>query len=226
MPKTKLPSRRAQEKEHRREAILDATTELFAARGLENVTFGDIAKATGLSRPLIYFYFPDRESLFFETVARSEQALQSRFATAAKPHLNGREQITAIGRAYLAFLQEKPSCFQLMAAYSAKKKAEGAPDHPMEERIEELHTRTMAMLTDTLARGQKEGALRQDLGDLMQVAICLWSFTHGLAQIIAVKGEHLTACHGVDLDATIDTAFELLTQAMIPPAKVPKKARK
>jgi len=227
VPKPKPPSRRREaEKEQRRESILDAATTLFATRGLENVTFGDVAKATGLSRPLIYFYFPDRESLFFEAVARSEQALQSRFVTAAKPHLHGREQITAIGRAYLEFLSEKPSCFQLMAAYGAKKKAAGGADHPMEARIEELHTRTMAMLTETLARGQKEGVLRKDLGELLQVAVCLWAFTHGLAQIIAVKGEHLAESHGLDLGATVDTAFDLLTRAIIPAPKPRKTSHK
>lgn len=223
MAKAKLSSRREQEKELRRDAILEAATQLFATRGLENVTFGDVAKATGLSRPLIYFYFPDRESLFFEAVARCEQDLQSRFVKAVKPHLNGREQIIAVGRAYIAYLRERPSCFHLMSAYSAKKKADTSPEHPMEGQIEELHTRTMGLLTSTLARGQKEGVLRKDLGDLLQVAVCLWSFTHGLAQIIAVKGEHLAECHGLDPAATIETAFDLLTRAMVP---APKSSRK
>jgi AcrR family transcriptional regulator len=217
--RSKPPSRRDADKEKRREAILEAATHLFAARGLENVTFGDVAKATGLSRPLIYFYFPDREALFFEAVARSELDLHSRFVTAVKPHLNGRDQIVAIGRDYLTYLRERPSCFQLMAAYSARKKADGRPDHPMETQIEEQHSRTMDMLTTTLARGIKEGVLRKDLGNLLQVAVCLWSFTHGLAQIIAVKGEHLAECHGLDPAATVETAFDLLTRALIPGRK-------
>ncbi len=224
MRKQKLPNlRRAAEKERRRESILEAATTLFATRGLENVTFGDVAKATGLSRPLIYFYFPDRESLFFEAVVRCEQDLHSRFVTAVKPHLNGRDQIVAIGRAYLAYLHDRPSCFHLMSAYSAKKKADGVADHPMETQIEELHSRTMGLLTATLARGMKEGVLRKDLGDLMQVGVCLWAFTHGLAQIIAVKGEHLAECHGLDPAATIETAFDLLTRALVPVRRLSRK---
>ncbi len=218
--------RRDADKERRREAILEAATELFAKHGLENVTFGDIAEAAGLSRPLVYFYFPDRETLFFEAVARSEQALQARFATAARPHLDGRAQITAIGRAYLAFLEEQPSCFHLVAAHGARKKTAGARTHPMEARIDELHARTMAMLTDTLARGVKEGVLRRDLGDLLQVAVCLWAFTHGLAQIIAVRGPQLAESHGLDPEATIETAFDLLTRAIIPAPKAARSSRR
>ena len=219
VPKKKTSGRRAADKERRRDAILEAATTLFAARGLENVTFGDVAKATGLSRPLVYFYFPDREALFFEAVARSEQDLQSRFVRAVKPHLNGRDQIMAIGRAYVAYLRDRPSCFHLMSAYNARKKAEGTPDHPMEGQIEQLHTRTMGLLTDTLARGMKDGSMRKDLGDLLQVATCLWGFTLGIAQIIATKGDHLCECHGLDPAATLEKAFELLRRAIAPARK-------
>ena len=222
----KRPSRRDAEKERRRDEILEVATRLFAERGLENVTFGDIAKATKLSRPLIYFYFPDKETLFLEAVARSDQELHSRFVLAVKPHLNGRDQINAVGRAYLAYLQERPSCFHLLAAYSAKGKDPGAELHPLRANIEEMHSRTMGLLTDTLARGIKEGVLRKDLGDLLQVATCLWGFTHGIAQLIAIKGEHLAEFHGLDPAATIETAFELLTAALTPPKARKKKSKR
>ena len=216
---TRTQTRREAGKEQRREQILEAATQLFAERGLENVTFGDIAKATGLSRPLIYFYFPDRDSLFFETVARSHQELYSRFITAVKPHLNGRDQIIAIGRAYVAYLRERPSCFGLQSAYHARKQTGGETAHPMQEQIEELHKRTMELMTGTLARGVKEGVLRSDMGNLLQVAVCLWGFTHGIVQVIATKGEQMADHLALDPEATLDTAFDMMTRAMETPAK-------
>ncbi|WP_442889440.1 TetR/AcrR family transcriptional regulator [Congregicoccus parvus] len=217
----KSTSRRELEKERRRETILEAATQLFAERGLENVTFGDIAKATGLSRPLVYFYFPDRETLFLETVVRSEQELHSRFVTAVKPHLDGHEQIVAIGRAYVAFLRERPCCFSLITAHGARKVTEACHEHPLQAQVEEVHKATMELMTRTLARGVGEGVLRKDLGDLLQVAVCLWGFTHGIVQIISHKGEQMREHIGLDPAATLETAFELMTRAI----KNPKTAK-
>lgn len=216
---TKKVSRREAEKEQRRDQILEAATKLFAERGIENVTFGDIARATGLSRPLIYFYFPDRDTLFFEAVTRSIQELHSRFVTAVKPHLNGLDQIVAIGRAYLAYLQDRPACFRLLGAHGAKKKYSGAKHQAMEAQIEETSARTLNLLTSTLARGMKEGVLRKDLGDLLQVAVCLWGFTQGIGQLVATAGEHLHDEHGLDLSATIETAFDLLRRSLVAKGK-------
>lgn len=209
----KAQSRREADKEQRRDDILEAATHLFAERGLENVTFGDIAKATGLSRPLIYFYFPDRESLFFEAVARSEQDLHSRFVTAVKPHLNGLEQMVAIGRTFVAYLRERPSCFDLMSSYHAKKKPDET-EHPMQQQIDDIHKRTMELMTRTLSKGVKEGVLRHDLGNLLQVAVCLWGFTQGVMQVIATKGDKMAKTIGLDPEATLETAFDMMTRAI------------
>lgn len=46
-----------------REATIDATAALVAARGLTGVTMSQIAKDTGIGRATLYKYFPDVESI-------------------------------------------------------------------------------------------------------------------------------------------------------------------
>jgi len=75
-------SRRVPPKERSRSRILAAATRLIAERGLESLSYADIAKAAHISRPLIYFHFKDRDQLFYETVARASQILYERFAEA------------------------------------------------------------------------------------------------------------------------------------------------
>src|SRR5574343_524649 len=94
------PERAAPECALRRKQIIDAAVRLFAERGMENVTFGDIAKAAKLSRPLVYFYFPDLQTLFLETILVASQELHRRFQLAVRPTLNGLDQIMAVGQAY------------------------------------------------------------------------------------------------------------------------------
>ena len=44
--------------EERRQQILNVALDLFARRGFEEVTIGDIASEMNIVRPTIYIYFP------------------------------------------------------------------------------------------------------------------------------------------------------------------------
>jgi AcrR family transcriptional regulator len=48
--------------------IQDVALDLFAQTSFSAVTIKDIGKATGLNTAMIYYYFPDKEGLFRETV--------------------------------------------------------------------------------------------------------------------------------------------------------------
>ncbi|MHA3701102.1 TetR/AcrR family transcriptional regulator [Jatrophihabitans sp. YIM 134969] len=48
--------------------ILEAATELFAARGFAGTSLQDIAEATGLTRPALYHYFSSKEDLLSQLV--------------------------------------------------------------------------------------------------------------------------------------------------------------
>ena len=56
----------------RRDRVVAAATDVFLRYGYARTTMGDIAQATGLSRPTLYLTFPDKESIFravIETMA-------------------------------------------------------------------------------------------------------------------------------------------------------------
>ena len=49
--------------EERRQQILNVALDLFAQRGFEEVTIGDIAAAMNIVRPTIYIYFPSTNAI-------------------------------------------------------------------------------------------------------------------------------------------------------------------
>lgn len=164
MPKP-APSRRDAEKARSRSLIIDAATRLFAERGLETVTFGDIAKAAGISRPLIYFHFKDRDELFLETVLRSHQMLHTQFVAAIAQQTDPVGQAEAIGRAYERFFAENRREFVLMSCFEAsagKRRARG----PLEEQIQFHGQAMIQLIVSVIARGRKEGTMRRDLGEI------------------------------------------------------------
>ena len=59
---------RAEKSVARREAILAAALEEFAARGFEGARLDDVAKRAGVAKGTIYLHFRDKETLFQELI--------------------------------------------------------------------------------------------------------------------------------------------------------------
>lgn len=214
MPKPS-PTRREADKARSRTLILDAAARLFAERGFESVTFGDIARAAGISRPLIYFHFKDRDELFLETVLRSHQQLHARFVAAVARQTDAIAQAEAIGRAYQQYFQEDRGGFVLMSCFeaaAASRRFEG----PQAEQIRFHGHAMIELIVSVLNRGRKEGSVRRDLGDPLQTALCLYAFTHGLLQMTASAGDHLREEHGVPPAHLIEQGFALMRATLRP----------
>ena len=61
---------------NKKNQILSAATKVFFEKGAAKATFGDIAKAAGISRPTLYTSFEDKNALLIETIYyTSEQML-------------------------------------------------------------------------------------------------------------------------------------------------------
>ncbi len=64
MTEGKPRARKDEEKQQRRQAILDTARQLFGERGYEAVTVADVANGTGLAKGTVYLYFKTKEEMF------------------------------------------------------------------------------------------------------------------------------------------------------------------
>ncbi|GAA0646558.1 TetR/AcrR family transcriptional regulator [Streptomyces thermocarboxydovorans] len=69
--------------EERRQQLIGVALELFSRRSPDDVSIDEIASAAGISRPLVYHYFPGKLSLYEAALQRASDDLASRFA---EPH--------------------------------------------------------------------------------------------------------------------------------------------
>ena len=58
----------AQRRENRREEILQAAQDLFLRKGYSNTSLDDIARAVGIKREGLYYYFPNRAQILIEII--------------------------------------------------------------------------------------------------------------------------------------------------------------
>ncbi|MFF9602535.1 TetR/AcrR family transcriptional regulator [Streptomyces sp. NPDC014684] len=70
-PQAATPAYRRLSVEERRSQLLDAALSLFAHRAPEDVSLDDVAEAAGVSRPLVYRYFPGGKQQLYEASLRS-----------------------------------------------------------------------------------------------------------------------------------------------------------
>ncbi len=206
-------SRRQEDRDRARSRILAAATALFYRHGIDRVTFGAVAKKARLSRPLVYFYFPDKRTLFVEACLLAGQQLAGRFVAASTGAPTGLDAVEAIGRAYVAFQEEEPALFFLLMAHTPADRAKLTGDSP-EACMVQQELAVMNLVTDSVKRGIADGSIRPDVGDPLTVALCLWGFTHGLAQLGATQRATIEDFHGTPIARFRDTGFQTLRRSL------------
>src|SRR5215471_6317456 len=103
-----IAERRQEEKERRRDEIVEAAEDLYRELGWDAVTMDSVAKRARLSRALVYVYFKDKRDLHFAICLRALETMRARFEEASARSRSGLDKVEAIGRAYMAYGQEFP----------------------------------------------------------------------------------------------------------------------
>ncbi|MEU9477020.1 TetR/AcrR family transcriptional regulator [Streptomyces sp. NPDC048191] len=107
------PAYRRLSVEERRSQLLGAALSLFAHRAPEDVSLDDVAEAAGVSRPLVYRYFPGGKQQLYEAALRSAaEELQLCFDEPRKGPLLPR--LSRALERYLAFVDEHDTGFSAL----------------------------------------------------------------------------------------------------------------
>ncbi|KAB1978660.1 TetR/AcrR family transcriptional regulator [Streptomyces triticiradicis] len=107
------PAYRRLSVEERRSQLLEAALSLFAQRAPEDVSLDDVAEAAGVSRPLVYRYFPGGKQQLYEAALRSAaEELEQCFAEPAEGPLT--ERLSRALDRYLAFVDQHDAGFSAL----------------------------------------------------------------------------------------------------------------
>ncbi|RPE44504.1 TetR family transcriptional regulator [Streptomyces sp. Ag109_O5-1] len=90
--------------DERRQQLIGVALELFSRRSPDEVSIDEIAAAAGISRPLVYHYFPGKLSLYEAALKRASEDLAGRFAEPQEGPLGAR--LLRVMRRYFDFVDE------------------------------------------------------------------------------------------------------------------------
>jgi AcrR family transcriptional regulator len=133
-------------REERRAQLLDTTRTIVAADGFHAVTIDRVARAAGVSRPIVYEHFTDLEGLLRALLEREGARAMGQLAAVMPAPQAGpvADVLIATLGAYLAAVQEDPVTWRLMLM-----PPEGAPVF-LRERVEQTRAQVVAQLTEIL----------------------------------------------------------------------------
>ncbi len=166
-----------------RAALIRASAELIAEKGVEAFTLRAAAQRVGVSHAAPYRHFKDRDALLDAVAAQGFAAHVDSVREAVEERRDVLERLRAVGEAYVRFAKERPSHFRVMfGRTSSDPEAAG-----------------LASFAELLARideCQEAGVLAAR--DRMKVAGVLWCAVHGLAELSVSGAIELVAQDGLE----------------------------
>ncbi len=211
-----LAQRRVEEKEQRREAIIDAAERVFERTSFDVATMEHVARAARVSRALLYLYFKNKAELNLAICERALKLLRERFLIAAAQQATGYEQVRAIGDEYVAFAISHPGYFKALSRFEAHAQSE-ITDGSIEHSVFDCGSAVHQVTVDCIENGMRDGSIRSDVEHTLLAAMSLWAFTHGTIQLAHTKHHFFERC-GLSTAQFTESAMELGLRGLRPVA--------
>jgi AcrR family transcriptional regulator len=93
----------------RRRQLLDRAVELFAEHGYDELSMARIAKEAGISKPLLYHYFPGKRQLFEAALGQAAEQHLARVAT--DPQADATTQLLTSLDAFLGWIEANAQAY-------------------------------------------------------------------------------------------------------------------
>ncbi|WP_347489576.1 TetR/AcrR family transcriptional regulator [Desulfoscipio sp. XC116] len=113
--KSTLVKLKENEREIRKDLIINASINLFARKPFNQVSIRDIAAEAGISPASIYRYFSDRDELFLEALYREAKVIGENLAKLFEENKNA--SIEKMACDFVAYLADHDSFFQMMTHF-------------------------------------------------------------------------------------------------------------
>jgi TetR/AcrR family transcriptional regulator len=106
-----------------RDAVFDAASAMFSARGFDGVSMDDIAKSAGVNKAMIYYHHADKLALYRAVIGSGLQAMGETIAQIVQTPMGAPEKLDRFIEAFVRMTEVRP----WMPTMMLREMAEGAP---------------------------------------------------------------------------------------------------
>lgn len=142
----------------RKRQILQHAQELFVALGYQHTTTDKIARAAGVTEPVLYRHFPSKKALFLEVLEQVRRATLERWREEAAKGPDPLARLRALVDLYAG--STRANAIELRLMHRTLIEAE---DPDIAASLRSFYLDTEKMLAGVIEEGQKAGLFRPDL---------------------------------------------------------------
>lgn len=173
---------RDEQKEQRRQLIMDKAIELFAKKGYADTKIGDIAQAADMSVGLMFHYFESKEKLFEEIVMFAANGTNTPRELNFE---NPLDYFEGFLKTMFRYAKEQPNIMYLFVIMGQV--VRGGDNFPPNIRELAGSINQIAQSAEIIEAGQQYGYFRE--GDPYLLSFTFWSAIQGIMEQLAAAPE-------------------------------------
>ena len=140
-----------------RERIVQSAIKLFCEKGYDGTPVREIVEAAGVTKPVLYYYFKNKDALLTWILEDSLSSFITRLEEAANFSDNLYECLGKIAELYLDYARQSPNLVRFINAIAFS----GVYDEQYD--FCELEEKTFATIGGPIKRAQERGEVRPDV---------------------------------------------------------------
>jgi AcrR family transcriptional regulator len=141
--------------EERRAAVLDTACTVFSRGTYHGTTTAEIARAAGVSEPILYRHFPSKRELYLACIDETWRRTRTRWEQALANEPDPAEWVAALGRAFLEWGEQRT----LISNLWLQSLAEAIEDPKISAQVRALVRKVHAFVAGVVRRSQDEGGI-------------------------------------------------------------------
>ena len=195
--------------------ILDAAEEVFFPGGYEKAKMEDVAKACGLSKASLYFYFKSKEDIYMAITHRAFQELIELYYQIIEEHIDdsGFVRVKKIFEGYLTYSEKHHHYHEALFYYMALIRNGEVSDSALKssiyyKKIEGIHNLPIKIVVDEIEAGKRDGSITSKTPSL-NIYLTAWALIAGFVKLSVFGGVGASSMNYVSLDEWKKQVFDI-----------------
>lgn len=200
-------------RENQREWILEVSEDLFIKRGIEQVTIGDIASASRLTRATIYKYFANKDQMaqeIFKSVTKGWRDRNEREVWGFEG--NGYQRLEKFITSFFDYLLQNPREVGFVAELNYLYAKQWSAEMFAETMLENLREDRQFVL-ESIQKGIADGSLRADVEPELMLA-AFFNFISGNISRLGEMGDKVQTEFGISNQAIFTQIYRIFLDGL------------
>ena len=191
--------------------IVDAAEKVFAAVGFANSKMEDIAKAAGISKGTVYFYFDTKENLYMAVTYRALDLLNDQLYRTRDAFKNapGLESVIALAETYLDFCNKYFFYAEVILDYMTLNRStqlgkdrarmtDALKESMYYRKVQDIQNLPINLISEEITKGVNDGSiLNRQRPELLYLTA--WGSVIGFVKLNVAAGSGRQTLHHVDI---------------------------